>query len=117
MKTFLICPVRGYDPTKWKPYVDALEKYGFEVHWPPRDTPQDDPTGLQICKYNSVAIWEADVVHVIWDGKSTGVLFDLGMTFALGKRIVVLSLPDPSADDGKSFQKMIRAWSRAHINA
>lgn len=114
MKTFLICPVRGYDPNEWKVYVDDLERMGFEVHWPPRDTFQNDPIGLGICKENYEAIRRASVVHVIWDGKSIGCLFDLGMAFALGKKIVVLALPDPSADDGKSFQKVIRAW--ANIN-
>ena len=110
--TFLICPVRGHDPTVWEPFVDELERRGWRVHWPPRDTPQDDPTGLRICAYNSVAIWEADAVHVIWDGKSEGVLFDLGMAFALRKKVIVIALPE--ATEGKSFQNMVRAWAKQY---
>ena len=117
MRTFLICPVRGYSPAEWKPFVDELERRGWTVHWPPRDTFQNDPIGLGICVENREAIREADTVHVIWDGKSTGVLFDLGMAFALDKTVEIIALPDPDADDGKSFQKMIRAWGRKHINA
>ena len=109
MKTFLICPVRGHDPTKWESFVDELKRREWEVYWPPRDTDQDDLTGLRICRDNREAIREADAVHVIWDGKSQGVLFDLGMAFALGKKVVVIALPE--ATEGKSFQNMVRAWA------
>ena len=88
--------------------VAELEKE-YEVHWPPRDTDQDDPIGLEICNTNCKAIEEADVVHIVWDGKSTGSLFDLGMVFALGKKLIVVSLPPET--DHKSFQNMIRAYA------
>lgn len=107
-RTFLICPVRGHDPTCWESFVEELERGGWEVHWPPRDTPQDSPTGWNICRVNRKAIEDADVIHVIWDGKSQGVLFDLGMAFVLDKKIIVIALPDRTPH--KSFQNMIRAW-------
>lgn len=109
MKTFLICPVRGIDPETQREVVGSLEANGLLVHWPPRDTAQDDPTGLRICSDNLKAIRAADVVHVIWDGKSQGCLFDLGMAFALGKWVIPLDLPDFT--DGKSFQNMVMAWA------
>lgn len=109
MKTFLICPVRGVDPATQAGTVAELERQGYAVHWPPRDTDQADEIGLRICSDNRAAIEAADVVHLIWDGKSQGGLFDLGMAFALRKRIIPLSLPEPS--DGKSFQNMARAWA------
>lgn len=108
MKTFLICPVRGHLISETELLVAGLEAAGWQVHWPPRDTNQDDPIGLRICQDNRAAIAVADVVHVVWDGKSQGCLFDLGMAFAFGKPIHVISLPEPT--DGKSFQNMIRAW-------
>lgn len=110
MKTFLICPVRGHDPNEAAGVVGNLEAEGWEVHYPPRDTNQDDPTGLRICEDNLRAIRRADVVHIIWDGKSQGCLFDLGMAFALGKRVYVVELP--VSTPGKSFQNMIRAWGQ-----
>ena len=109
MKTFLICPVRGHDPAELQSIVDKLESEGWQVHYPPRDTNQDDPTGYNICEQNFFAIKHADVVHVIWDGKSQGCLFDLGMAFALTKRIVPISLPDQT--EGKSFQNMVMQWA------
>ena len=107
-KIFLACPVRGHDPKQFLGCATILEGDGFTVYWPPRDTNQDDSTGLRICKDNLRAIKEANVIYAIWDGKSQGVLFDLGMAFALNKKVVALRLP--SLTDGKSFQNMITAW-------
>lgn len=109
MKTFLISPVRGQSPDAWAAHVAALEAEGYAVHWPHRDTNQDDAIGLRICHDNAAAIEQADVVHVIWDGASQGCLFDLGMAFALGKKVIPVLLPD--ATSGKSFQNMVRAWA------
>jgi len=109
MRSFLICPVRGKDPSLFAEIVAGLETDGYIVHWPPRDTNQEDATGLRICRENAAAIAAADVVHVIWDGQSQGCLFDLGIAFALGKSIIPLDLPAPTS--GKSFQNMVREWA------
>lgn len=115
LRLFLACPVRGIDPSQSKSVALSLEAEGFSVHWPPRDTEQDDDSGYRICKQNLAAIQAADLVAVIWDGQSQGVLFDLGMAFALGKPLKIISLPDSIA--GKSFQNMARVWANAHIAA
>jgi len=109
MKTFLICPVRGYDPAEFQSIVDKLESEGWQVHYPPRDTEQDDPTGYNICEQNFLAIKRSDAIHIIWDGKSQGCLFDLGMAFALAKKIIPISLPEQT--EGKSFQNMVMQWA------
>ena len=109
-KTFLICPVRGADQTETEKIVKKLEEAGFEVYWPYRDTKQEDPTGFQICVDNYAAIYNSNVVHVIWDGKSEGCLFDLGLAFACRKTIIPVSLPEETK--GKSFQNMIREWAK-----
>ena len=113
MNTFLICPVRGKDPATFAAIVAKLEADGFTVHWPPRDTDQVDDTGLRICRDNRSAIEAAHVIHVVWDGLSQGCLFDLGMAFALGKRIVQVEIPP--ATEGKSFQNMMTAWAAGGI--
>lgn len=110
LRTFLICPVRGVDPATSAATVAKLEAEGYAVHWPPRDTDQNDPTGLRICQDNAAAIKAADVIHVIWDGKSQGCLFDLGVAFAYGKKVIPVTLPD--ATEGKSFQNMIAEWGK-----
>jgi nucleoside 2-deoxyribosyltransferase len=110
MKAFLICPVRGADPAVSRRYVEQLEASGWTVHWPHRDTEQADPDGLAICQQNRAAIVAADHVFIIWDGRSTGCLFDMGMAFALGKPVTILDAPPPDVPPGKSFLRMIRAW-------
>lgn len=109
MKSFLIAPVRGFRPDQWAKTIENLTKEGFDVYWPQRDTDQRDQVGLQICSQNAAAIAHAEVVHVIWDGLSQGCLFDLGIAFAMKKKIIVLDLPPPT--EGKSFQNMLRAWA------
>lgn len=109
MKSFLICPVRGVKPESQAGTVAMLEAKGFDVHWPPRDTDQNDEIGLRICRDNMRAIADADVVHVIWDGESQGCLFDLGVAFALHKRLEIIAIPELTG--GKSFQNMMAAWS------
>ena len=108
-RSFLICPVRGHSPEETADIVASLEEQGYIVHWPPRDTDQEDATGLRICGDNTTAIECADVVHIVWDGKSQGCLFDLGVAFALDKTLIPIALPERT--EGKSFQNMMEAWA------
>lgn len=109
MRAFLICPVRGHDMQETEQVVESLERAGYEVYWPHRDTDQTDTVGLDICKANRAAILKADVVFVVWDGESKGCLFDLGMAFAFGKSVRVIEVP-PIVTGQKSFQAMMDAW-------
>ena len=112
-KTFLICPIRGVGQSDNMVFVAQLEAYGYEVYYPARDTDQEDETGIHICFDNESAIRQADYVHFVWDGKSQGCLFDLGMAFAMRKKIIVLHTPPPS--EGKSFQNMVREYENRYI--
>jgi len=107
-RAFLICPVRGADWRLTRIVCEELEAGGWQVYWPPRDTNQQDETGYQICLENLEAIKKSDMIFVVWDGKSQGCLFDLGIAFALGKPIREVNLPP--ATRHKSFQNMIRFW-------
>jgi hypothetical protein len=117
-KAFLICPVRGADQltqTELNGIVTGLEAQGWNVHFPPRDTNQDDKTGYRICCDNMLAIKEAEMVFVYWDGKSTGGIFDAGMAFMAGKPITVLHSPEPLGS--KSFQDMFTEWEDRRVNS
>lgn len=107
--TFLIGPVRGKSPDYLASIVADLEAEGWQVHWPARDTDQNDPSGILICTDNVAAIRKADFVHVVWDGESQGCLFDLGAAFALMKPVIAIELPPET--EGKSFQNMVRNWA------
>jgi nucleoside 2-deoxyribosyltransferase len=110
-KIFIICPVRnasGEDRKALLKYVESREREGISVHYPARDTDQDDPVGLDICRQNRDAIAAADEVHVLWDPKSAGSLFDFGMAFALDKPVVVINISDVEETPSKSFSNVLR---------
>jgi hypothetical protein len=113
MKIYIICPVRKASPEYSQAAQNCaaqLEELGHQVYWPTRDTDQIDTTGLRICKDNRRAIEAADEVHVIWDGQSQGSVFDLGIAFALRKKIVPVAGFFPPRTEGKSIKNMVYDW-------
>lgn len=111
MKVFIICTVRTATPDyrdKLEAYVKSLEQAGHEVHLPHRNTNQSQ-TGYGICTENKSAIAAADEVHVFYSPESQGTHFDMGVSFALGKKIVVVESPEPTL--GKSYQNMLAEWA------
>jgi nucleoside 2-deoxyribosyltransferase len=113
MKVFIICSVRGASDeyrTKLETYVSELEKNGVKVHLPHRDTNQN-ARGFDICTQNAKAIQEADEVHIFYNSASQGTHFDMGVSFALGKKIVVLE--NEKYGEGKSYPRMLDEWQDA----
>jgi hypothetical protein len=111
MRIFLICPVRGITPEEkaaTEKYVSELESASNIVHWPPRNTDQNDPIGLRICQDNRQAIVDATEVHVWWNGQSQGSLFDLGMAFALNKKIILANPHEVHHSPEKCFGNVLR---------
>lgn len=112
-KVFLISPVRQIsddEKVAIAAYVAKLESEGVQVHWPIRDTHQDDPIGLQICNENKEAIAAADEIHLWYSPTSTGSIFDLGAAFALNKKLV-LATPVSTTHGKKGFNNVINAWA------
>jgi len=94
---FLISPVRGATEAEKEFLVDyrkSLEQTGKSVYIPFIDTDQTDRIGLKICRTNRAAILKAkEGVHVIWNGKSEGSMFDLGMAYMARKDIAFVKNP------------------------
>lgn len=117
-KIFLIGPVRGADDVLQSlldVYVMKLESLGYKVHYPTRDTEQNDPSGgYEICKTNFKAILDADEVHIWYDESSNGSKFDMGGLFMLHvlgirkKVVIVNKLTASTVTPGtKSFLKVM----------
>ncbi|MBU6500920.1 MAG: hypothetical protein KGJ89_02240 [Patescibacteria group bacterium] len=107
---FLICPIRGVTADELediKIYVAKLEGTGKKVYWPYRDTNQNDPVGLRICTDNCNAIKASYEIHIWWKPNSEGSKFDLGMAFALEKKIVIANPEDVKAMSGKNFSNVL----------
>lgn len=111
-KVFIICSVRGASDeyrAKLEKYVANLEQ-DSEVHLPHRDTNQNE-TGINICKQNAEAIKCADEVHIFYSSKSQGTHFDMGVAFALNKKLVIAE--NEEYGEGKSYPRMITEWQEA----
>lgn len=106
MTITIICSVRQGTPQIVYDYVAKLESEGHNVYFPPRDTPQDDPIGLDICLRMKQAISGADEVHIFYFPDSQGIHFDLGMAFALEKKWKLINIPLDGTK--KSYIKVIR---------
>ena len=113
MKIYLVCSVRNCtveQQMEADTYVATMESNGHQVHYPPRDVNQNDPTGgIQICKAHRAAIEACDEVHILWDGNSKGSHFDLGMAWALRKQVKLVNKNFPDVT-GKSYLKVIQGW-------
>ena len=105
-----MCPVRGITDEERlviEKYVLDLEAAGNAVHWPPRNTDQSDPIGLRTRQDNRRAIEDAEEIHVWWNYKSQGSLFDFRMAFALRKKIVLVNYDSIQKTPQKSFSNVL----------
>lgn len=104
---FMISPVRKLTPEIEKELLLHARKYenmGWKVHLPYRDTKQEQ-SGLEICEENREAIAKAEEVHIYYIPESTGSKFDLGVVFALRKKLVLIN--EIKRPEEKSFQQVV----------
>lgn len=73
---------------KFSELKERLEKEGHDVKIPAFDD-KKDLDDLGVCLYNRDLIAWADKVYLIWDNRSPGAIFDMGMVFALDKPLVI----------------------------
>ncbi len=121
MKIFLISPIKDAESKaleRVREYVSSLENAGHQVHWPFRDTKQDDPIGgYEICRTNFDGILKADEVHIWYDETSGGSKFDMGGVFMLvamlgrEKKIVIANDVEIVDNSKKSFYKVFKHLS------
>jgi hypothetical protein len=116
-RIYILCPVRDAiheERQLLDAYVANQEKQGTLVYYPPRDTDQSDPIGTKIMRQNSEGVRTADEVHIYWNGKSAGSLFDFGMTYILDKPIVLINpeaIKKMTVPGKKSFENTLIALS------
>lgn len=99
--------------SKMQQHLVGLRKLGHEATLPCLDShicPGKSDGELDVCVINRKRIEEADEVHLFWDGRSQGVIFDLGMVFALRKKLKIVYL------EPKTFVGVIRKWEKEGLN-
>lgn len=87
------------------PHRCLLLDEGHEVALPAFDACDGDE--LHVCSVNRNHIEWADEIHLFWDGRSLGTIFDLGMAFALRKPIKVIYL------EPKDFRNFVRQYENS----
>jgi hypothetical protein len=60
---------------------------------------------LGVCEYNRELIEWAEEVHLIWDRRSTGTIFDFGMCFMARKPLVIEYL------EPKTFEGVMKKYA------
>ena len=90
---------------KMEEYKKRLEAEGCEVMMPVFDS-APELNELGICAANMDMIMYADEVHLLWDGRSIGTVFDLGMCFALGKPLTIAYL------NHKTMEGLVRQYAK-----
>ena len=97
-------------------YLDKMKQYKFEmellqgnkVRIPALDS-RPDLNELGICLNNLDGIKWADEIHVFWDKRSQGTIFDFGMAFALNKPLKIIYL------EPKTFVNLMKQYEFASI--
>jgi len=86
-------------------YKRQLEERGDEVLFPAFD---DHPelNELEICEFNRSNIKRAKEIHIFWDQRSLGTIFDFGMAFALEKRIKLIYI------ESKTFRNVMDMYEK-----
>jgi len=107
--------IKSMELKKIYSYVENLENSGNGVHWPLRDTKQDDPTGgFKVCKDNFSAIFWSDEIHIWYNETSGGSKFDMGGVFMLAemmgfkKKIIIVNEDEIKDESKKSLFKVFK---------
>ncbi len=93
---------------KMELHKKELKLEGHEVVIPAFDDKPLDEVG--VCEYNLTAIKDADEIHIFWDQRSTGTIFDFGMCFALRKPIKIIYIQK------KTFRNLMEKYENQLTN-
>lgn len=104
-KTICIIGTTSYRK-KIEEHAATLRQHGHTVLIPAFDD-HADLDDLGVCEHNRSKIEAADVVHMIWDQRSTGTIFDFGMCFALRKPVRIIYM------EKKTFRGVMEKYAKA----
>ena len=90
---------------KFIEHKKELEKNGDEVRIPALDNFKG-MNEIEVCEYNRKNIEWADEVHLIWDNRSVGTIFDMGMVFALRKPLEIIYI------EKRTFENVFRQYEK-----
>ena len=98
----LILGTTSYRDKMLSKELDLFE-LGHDVRMPFFDDCEQD--ALSLCEKNRTLIEWADEIHVFWDNRSIGFIFDMGMIFMAKKPIVIEYI------EQKTLEQVIRGYA------
>ena len=111
---YIMCPVRKVEKKEKEfldNYVAEQEALGHNVHYPPRDVDQNDPTGYGICDSHREAMSNATRVDCYWNPGSQGSIFDFGMLFMKQIPLRIINPEPVTRTEGKSYQNVLLEYA------
>ncbi len=111
-RTYFLHTLAAHQRANVEEAVEKLEADGWDVYWPNRDNEHfgQEGDGFDFNIENKKQMSACDFVHVMFDGRPSGILFGLGMAFAMEKPVRVVQLPELTK--WRSFQNLIDRWRR-----
>jgi len=91
-------------------HKEELEKEGHEVRLPVLDNHPVECKEIDICSNNLASIIWCDEVHIFWDQRSIGTMFDFGMVFALMKPIKIIYM------ESKTLKNLLEQYEKVMVN-
>jgi len=85
-----------------------LKEQGHHVRSPVLDS-HPDFDELMVCFHNKELIQWADEVHLIWDRRSVGTIFDFGMVFMAEKPLKIIYF------EPKTFEGVMQKYERLSL--
>lgn len=97
-----------YQYTRIADHMRLLRLAGHKVYVPAfHDHKNLDDLG--VCEHNREIMEKVDEVHVIWNQRSLGTLFDFGMAFAMRKPIRLIYI------ENKTFKGVMEKYEQKQI--
>ena len=93
---------------KIEAHAEKLRAEGKEVLIPAFDD-RTELDELGVCEHNRELVEKADEIHILWDQRSTGTVFDFGMAFALRKKIRIVYM------EPKTFAGVMKKYERKRL--
>ncbi len=81
--------------SKMKRHRELLRADGHTVFIPAFDD-HENFNELELCEFNRQLIELSDEVHIIWDGRSIGTIFDFGVAFGMRKPVKIIFIEPKS---------------------
>ncbi len=119
-KIFLISPVRDASSKQ----IEEIEEYkrqctnlGYKIYVPHLDTNQIDLLGgYAICRQNAKAIASSSEVHIYYDQKSKGSMFDLGVAYYFKKKLVLVNEDQITFNETDFGDNLVKGWHETGLS-